>query len=189
MQKPLHCFHIVVQNKHPYWLKWDHAPIKMSVLFFRALLSGWENDPPPIRGLKRIKIVQTFSQIILVTLWRDYFDDLCPGPIKHLKRNLLFNTITTCCGSLVPSTPALNSNRVVLSFSPPSTHFSFIIFIFYPLHPNSSMQFLQTGIYTFANKPVKENLFNNQELLWLGDHFFYSHDLNVWWRANVVRRN
>ena len=41
------------------------------------------------------------------------------------------------------------------------------------------MQFLQTGIYTFANKPVKENLFNNQELLWLGDHFFYSHDLNV----------
>ena len=30
------------------------------------------------------------------------------------------------------------------------------------------MQFLQTGIYTFANKLVKENLFNNQELLWLG---------------------
>ena len=30
------------------------------------------------------------------------------------------------------------------------------------------MQFLQTGIYTFANKPVKENFFNNQELLWLG---------------------
>ena len=30
------------------------------------------------------------------------------------------------------------------------------------------MQFLQTGIYTFANKPVKENLFNNQEPLWLG---------------------
>ena len=51
----------------------------------------------------------------------------------------------------------------------PSTHFSFIIFIFYPLHPNISMQFLQSGIYTFANKPVKENLFNNQELLWLGD--------------------
>ena len=95
----------------------------MSVLFFRALLSGWENDPPPIRGLKRIKIVQTFSQIILVTLWRDYFDDLCPGPFKHLKRNLLFNTITTCCGSLVPSTPALNSNRWCYHFHPPQLIF------------------------------------------------------------------
>ena len=30
------------------------------------------------------------------------------------------------------------------------------------------MQFPQTGIYTFANKSLKENLFNNQEPLWLG---------------------
>ena len=30
------------------------------------------------------------------------------------------------------------------------------------------MQFLQTGIFTFANKSLKENLFNNQEFLWLG---------------------
>ena len=30
------------------------------------------------------------------------------------------------------------------------------------------MQFPQTGIYTFANKSLKENLFNNQEFLWLG---------------------
>ena len=41
------------------------------------------------------------------------------------------------------------------------------------------MQFPQTGIYTFVNKSLKENLFNNQEFLWLGDHFLYSHDLNV----------
>ena len=30
------------------------------------------------------------------------------------------------------------------------------------------MQFLQTGICTFANKSLKENLFNNQQFLWLG---------------------
>ena len=29
------------------------------------------------------------------------------------------------------------------------------------------MQFLQTGIYTFANKSYRESLFNNQEFLWL----------------------
>ena len=30
------------------------------------------------------------------------------------------------------------------------------------------MQFPQTGIYTFANKSLEENLFNNQKFLWLG---------------------
>ena len=30
------------------------------------------------------------------------------------------------------------------------------------------MQFLHTGVYIFANKSLKENLFNNQKFLWLG---------------------
>ena len=75
---------------------------KWVLYIFRALLSGWENALPLLDlplSEKNKKIVQTFSQIILVKLWRDYFDDLCPGPIKHLKRNLLFNTITTWVAS------------------------------------------------------------------------------------------
>ena len=35
------------------------------------------------------------------------------------------------------------------------------------LHPNISMHNLHTFLHTFPKKADKENLFNNQELLWL----------------------
>ena len=73
----------------------------------------------PLSEKNILSYFHTFSQIILVKLWRDYFDDLCPGPIKHLKRNLPLDTITTCCGSRVASAPALNFNRWCYHFHPP----------------------------------------------------------------------
>ena len=34
----------------------------------------------------------------------------------------------------------------------------------------------------------KENLINNLDLFFDGDHFLYSYDLTVWFRADTVRR-
>ena len=61
-----------------------------------------------------------------------------------------------------------------------------------PLHPNISMHILHTVLYTFPCRNVvtyRVNLFNNQEVFLVGDHFLYSHDLNTWFRGDIVRRN
>ena len=46
------------------------------------------------------------------------------------------------------------------------------------LHPNIGSNILQhTVLLTFPKILMKENLFNNQELL--SDHFLYPHDLDI----------
>ena len=48
-----------------------------------------------------------------------------------------------------------------------------------PLHPNISMHILHSSL-NVSYVADKENLFTNQELYLVGDHFLYSCHLNVW---------
>ena len=47
-----------------------------------------------------------------------------------------------------------------------------------PLHPKINMHILHTILLYISHGADKENLFNNQESQ-TGDHFLFSHDLNV----------
>ena len=58
---------------------------------------------------------------------------------------------------------------------------------FNPLHPNISMHILHTVLYTFPKVLTRRIYLTNKSLV--GDHFLYSHDLNVWFRGDIVRRN
>ena len=61
-----------------------------------------------------------------------------------------------------------------------------------PFNPNISMHILHTVLYTFPCKSTvtyRENLFNNQKVFWVGDHLLFSHDLNTWFRGDIVCRN
>ena len=53
----------------------------------------------------------------------------------------------------------------------------------YILHIN--MHILHTALYTFC-KELTRRICNNQELLWLVDHFLYSSDWIMWSRDDIV---
>ena len=77
-------------------------------------------------------------------------------------------------------------NVCLLAFSVISLNTSFGYQPFTPQYQYASSPccslFISYSIY-------KENLSNNQELLWVCNHFIYSHDLNFWFRGETVRRN
>ena len=50
------------------------------------------------------------------------------------------------------------------------------------------MYLLRTVLFTFPTVLKRRIFFNNQAHL-VGDHFLYSHCLNVWLRADVLKRN
>ena len=49
------------------------------------------------------------------------------------------------------------------------------------------MHILHTVLYTFPKVLTRRICLTNKSLV--GDHFLYSHDLNVWFRDDIVRRN
>ena len=65
---------------------------------------------------------------------------------------------------------------------------SIIIVTLDPLHPNISMHILYTDLYTFLWNWQEEFISQSRASL-VGDHFLYSHDLYVWFRGDIVRRN
>ena len=59
---------------------------------------------------------------------------------------------------------------------------------FNPLHPHISMHILHTFLCTLLWYWQREFVKQSRASL-VGDHFLYSRDLNVWFRADNVRRN
>ena len=60
--------------------------------------------------------------------------------------------------------------------------------LIFPLHPYISMPILNTVHYTFPEELTKRICL--KLTAWpVGDHFHYSCDPNVWFRADIVRRN
>ena len=57
-----------------------------------------------------------------------------------------------------------------------------------PLHPLIRMHCLHTVLYTFP-KVLTRTICLTVRASLVGDHLLYSHDLNVWFRGDVVRRN
>ena len=57
-----------------------------------------------------------------------------------------------------------------------------------PLHPNISMHILHTVLYTFFNVLIRRICLTIKSFL-VDNHFLYSHDLNVRFRGDIVRRN
>ena len=57
-----------------------------------------------------------------------------------------------------------------------------------PLQPNISMHILHTVLYT-SPKVLTRRICLRIKSFFFGDHSLYSHDLNVWFRADIVRRN
>ena len=58
-----------------------------------------------------------------------------------------------------------------------------------PLHPNISMHILHTVCSTFPKVLTRRNCWTIGRASLVGDQFLYSHDLNVWFRGDIVRRN
>ena len=61
------------------------------------------------------------------------------------------------------------------------------VFVFNPEHLKLSMHIFHTVLYTFPMVLTRRICLKNKSLV--GDHFLYSHDLNVWFRDDIVRRN
>ena len=55
-----------------------------------------------------------------------------------------------------------------------------------PLHPNISLQVLHTFLHTFPNVMTRRICLTIKSLI--DDRFLYSHDLNVWFKGDIVRR-
>ena len=72
-------------------------------------------------------------------------------------------------------------------YSFPHTCKKQITLSFDPFHPNVSMHILHTVLYTFLEGADKENMFHNQKLFNLV--ILYSRNLNVWIKADIIRRN
>ena len=62
-------------------------------------------------------------------------------------------------------------------------HFDIIIFI----HPSIGMHILHNVLYTFLKVLIRRICLTIKSFL-VGDNFLYSHDLNVWFRSDIVRR-
>ena len=56
------------------------------------------------------------------------------------------------------------------------------------LHPNISIHILHTVFYTFP-KVLKGEFVYRSKASFVGDHFLYSHDLNVQCRGDIMGRN
>ena len=57
-----------------------------------------------------------------------------------------------------------------------------------PLRPNISRHILHTVLYTFPKALTGEFVYQSKALS-IGDHFRHSHDLNVGFSGDIVRRN
>ena len=57
-----------------------------------------------------------------------------------------------------------------------------------PLQPNISMHILHTVLYT-SPKVLTRRICLRIKSFFFGDHSLYSHNLNVWFRGDIVRRN
>ena len=57
-----------------------------------------------------------------------------------------------------------------------------------PIHPNISMHILHTSLSAFLKVLVRRICLTIENSL-VCDRFVYSHDLKVWFRSNIVRRN
>ena len=57
-----------------------------------------------------------------------------------------------------------------------------VVNFFKPLQPNISMYILHTVLYTFPKVLTRASSV-------CGDHFHHSHELNVYFRCDIVRRN
>ena len=57
-----------------------------------------------------------------------------------------------------------------------------------PKHPNISMDILHTVPYTVP-KVLTRRICLTIKSFFFNDHFLYSHDLNVWFRGDTVKRN
>ena len=57
-----------------------------------------------------------------------------------------------------------------------------------PLQPNISMHILHTVLYT-SPKVLTRRICLRIKSFFFSDHSLYSHDLNVWFRGDIVRRN
>ena len=60
--------------------------------------------------------------------------------------------------------------------------------LFNSMNPNISIQILHTVFYSFP-WVMPRSIFTTIKSFLMGDHFLYSHDLNVWARHCIVRRN
>ena len=66
------------------------------------------------------------------------------------------------------------------------SHFVFLQWIFInPLHPRISMHILHTAPYTFAKVQARRICLALRASS-VGDHFLFSHDINVWFRGDIV---
>ena len=61
-------------------------------------------------------------------------------------------------------------------------------FLLNPLHPNIKMHILHTIPNTFPKILTRKSCLTT-ESSFVGDHFLYSHDVNVGFRVDIVRRN
>ena len=57
-------------------------------------------------------------------------------------------------------------------------------YVFFWSSPKSIMQIISTTVKGLQGEFVKQSKASS-----IGDHFLYSHDLNVWFRGDTVRRN
>ena len=60
---------------------------------------------------------------------------------------------------------------------------------FNPSHPNISMHILHTVLHRFPMVLTQGEFVEQSRASLVGDYFLYSHDLNVWFWADMVRRN
>ena len=113
----------------------------------------------------------------------------------HL-RVLLVSVQNYCCyqrslGNNTPANPHTLSRIISFageSFLSPSLLISFLLLKLNPSQPYIGIHIFHTVLHTFPKVLTGRICWTVKSFL-VGDHFLYSHDLNVWFRGVIERRN
>ena len=151
---------------HRLWLSYVVLHFQLAAKHFRALVTGFPISPAS-------KVVWVFALKPLYVLPRLHPVQSFPSTVCFLQ---LFSLFLTDGGVILRWFRLfyLVLRKYCCSFK--------------PLHPNIRMHILHTVLYTFLKVLMRRICLTVMSAL-VVDHVPYSHDLCVWFRADILRRN